>query len=340
MDIVSRIEIDSLQKAPLSNEEILELLALICSTESAAPFYEHIRVLHDKYDTTVDVRPLEIEVLSMRDKFSPHALRQLYHALADRVGYLDTIVDIVRYYPHDPDAALYIKNIGRIFAKEPDETLARWVLDYIDKTNVEGVGISAIADYYQGALERVSEYAPIPSYIRDFVLDEVVPTQVLVDKLARRQDIDETTKSLTEKIEDMSLQDRVTLAALLNPDEIARFQCDKTLFRIYGPVNPSPDPAENISLGGPRMFLDTDLEAEPETGAPLDDWYVGYCMECSKRIRKYHHAVRIPHLGGGWKGCYCSWDCVRKGLKDPEQLLLIDHFEQSMHDIGIQDRDD
>src|ERR1700722_11669031 len=86
IDPRASIQIQLIREAPLKNEEIIELIAFICQAESIDPYIEHIITLHNRYDMSVEVRPLEVEVLSLREKFPPRSLRNFYYALGD-VGY-------------------------------------------------------------------------------------------------------------------------------------------------------------------------------------------------------------------------------------------------------------
>jgi len=49
-------------------------------------------------------------------------------------------------------------------------------------------------------------------------------------------------------------------------------------------------------------------------------------MECHEKIEKKHYALRMPQLNGGWKGCYCSFECLEEGTED------IDTFSARMKD--------
>lgn len=104
------------------------------------------------------------------------------------------------------------------------------------------------------------------------------------------------------------------------------------LLQIQGPDNSggSAKPGETIS-GGYRMFpcniFDYDSEDEEEF-----DWFDPYdlghgnCLKCGLRIRFRWWSVRIPTPKGGWKGCYCSWECATnasKELYDAEPLFLV-----------------
>lgn len=387
IDPRSQIQLRLLREAPLKNEEIIELIAFLCNAESIDLYIEHIITLRDRYDLTVDIRPIEYEVLSLRDKFPPPVLRNFYRAIGD-IGYHGMVPQIITLYQQDVSASIYIQNIETVFGIQPDEEYIRTTIHFLDNSDLDGPGINSIRRFYQNKLDRIAEYAPIPKYIRDFDIQvntlprlqekdvtSDMPTELIAEYLLGQMDnydlyVDETDDVtakdvLIDKINAMSESEREAFVVLfkVDPEEIKRIQNDRDVFRVYGPVNPyldtdfsnlRNDEGEldvNLIFGGARMFTDMALEYEPETSVPLDDWFTGYCLQCSKRIRAYHYAVREPIIQGGWRGCYCSWDCIREFVRldteqDPDtynmyviQMALIKEMEDNINEIGIEDRD-
>jgi len=137
---------------------------------------------------------------------------------------------------------------------------------------------------------------------------------------------------------------------------------DELAATVYGPVNPiflMYDDQEEIDLefGGYRMLTtiayDQDYDQDYDQVYYPQAWFTGKCDFCLKKIRIYQHAVRMPVLMGGWEGCYCCWDCVRKDVPDAvvyvevgqERVLageaiefkgpLINHFEMFLLEHGI-----
>jgi hypothetical protein len=137
---------------------------------------------------------------------------------------------------------------------------------------------------------------------------------------------------------------------------------DDTLFRIYGPANPiynldlNPDYSLQDSPchqhGGCRMFTCFEFEnydddigfIDEEVDDHLDSnpivWFRGACDYCHAKIANKVYAVRKPQPQGGWKGCYCSWEHVKADINSPEPatIPIINHIEETMLAIGIQDR--
>ena len=386
------IELGLLQTAPLKNEEIIELLAFICSAEAIAPFAEHVNILRDRYDMTLEVRSIDIEVLSLREKFPMRSLRNYFEAASDQ-GFYSLIIDAITGYQTDIAGAVYIERLEQVFNVSPDEKFIRDTLRIIDDRNMEGPGINAIRKHYQDLLDKVAEYAPIPKYIHDYdirinelprleekQISEDLPDDYIAEYLLTQlgnldlgglslyiaQD-DETTakEKLTDVIGRMNPNQRTDFINLfkVDPEEIESVRNNRDVFRVYGPVNPFQDtdfsnlfnengePDVNIIFGGERLFTSMALEYDYDSDLPAEDWFRNYCLQCSKRIRAYHHAVREPNMTGGWRGCYCSWDCVIKFVEldyeqDPDHLnlyaakvALIREFERQMNEYGIADRD-
>jgi len=383
----SSIDLHLLAEASLKNEEIVELVAFIAAAESVAPFHEHLQLLRDRYDMTLEMRSLEVEVLSIRNKFDTRVLRNFYLALEDQ-GYHSLIKPAMVGYQEDKNAAVYMTTLEKVFAIQPDERFIRDLLDFIDNSNMVGTGTNAIRKHYQHQLDRIASYAPIPAYVQDFGIKvnelphleerEVsadLPAEFIADYLLTQvgnmdlyiEETEETSAKdvLVGYINRMSDEEREQFVNLFKIDdrEVQDLRDNRDVFRVYGPVNPFADTDfsklrneegeldVNIIFGGARMFTDLSLESDHDNDLPVDDWFVGHCLQCSARIRSYHHAVREPWITGGWRGCYCDWKCVREFIEldtepDPDlyneyvtKIALTREYEERMNEIGIQDRD-
>jgi hypothetical protein len=131
---------------------------------------------------------------------------------------------------------------------------------------------------------------------------------------------------------------------------------DATLFQIYGPCNTidtdevyAGDPSETQSdpcalYGGCRMFIcecfDQPSDDEGDTGDYDNYWFTGICEACRLRVKYPHYALREPLLYGGWRGCFCSLECVKDAMVEKDSLhnALLDRIEEQLEDIGILDR--
>jgi hypothetical protein len=120
--------------------------------------------------------------------------------------------------------------------------------------------------------------------------------------------------------------------------------------RVWGPMNRMLDRdccSGPDSKGPCRMLqcecLEIDEETENEIYLPEDglSWFKGECDSCRKVIEDMSHSVRFPYRHGGWKGCYCSFECM---IKLPpyqimrEENIILNVMKQSIHMHGIMDR--
>lgn len=151
----------------------------------------------------------------------------------------------------------------------------------------------------------------------------------------------------------------------IDPNQIREIQEDPSLFRVYGPVNPHPEddfsvltlregteisPDLEKIYGGPRMFISMEYERDNDNDRPLEDWFVGYCYQCLRRIRERHYAIRRALIRGGWLGCYCSSQCVKASIvfdlgTDPDELKIVElevalnaEIKTLLDNLGILER--
>lgn len=125
---------------------------------------------------------------------------------------------------------------------------------------------------------------------------------------------------------------------------------DVVLFRILGPVNPVVDAdltsdGACCNFGGCRMLTCIDFDrydVDTDTFDDETDWFTGNCQICFLKIANRAHAVRMPLVHGGWRGCYCSIECLRNDYSTTApniaQRAMIDRIEGQLDEYGIQDR--
>lgn len=127
---------------------------------------------------------------------------------------------------------------------------------------------------------------------------------------------------------------------------------DDTLFRYWGPTNmiagvDLTQDHECCRFGGCRMLIcrcferydDDDIENQdvPDLSDEVD-WFTDSCQECGNRIAKKWYALRLPLTTGGWRGCYCSWKCVKQQSDNVLQDQLVEINQANIETIGISDR--
>lgn len=129
---------------------------------------------------------------------------------------------------------------------------------------------------------------------------------------------------------------------------------DTTIFRELGPVNSVYTHNDNIlshykcqKYGGCRMLTCTEYETIDITGNDVDifdqhqfvtDWFRGSCDKCSQWIAKRCYAVRKPLMHGGWRGCYCSFECLESMPMNTHEAMMVGRIKEQLTVIGIRER--
>lgn len=149
-------------------------------------------------------------------------------------------------------------------------------------------------------------------------------------------------KEPTSYLKKFSIENDKELVAFQKGEEsleeyVKRRTEDKELFRIWGPSNFQLAASEDEILDGyadHRMFTDERFTPEDQPS-----WFTGSCDRCWLKIRSPRHAVRKPLGEGGWKGQYCSMDCVRLDCEDYElpSFEMTWYYEKQLNDFGIYD---
>jgi hypothetical protein len=113
---------------------------------------------------------------------------------------------------------------------------------------------------------------------------------------------------------------KVLLGESTTPQERER---DLENFRMFGPTC---EGEHMLASQGVVQDLD-DLDASNAHG-----WFTGSCDECGRRIQSKQCAIREPREGGGWRGCFCSFECLKKVDESPR----IDILRFQLTTYGIQ----
>jgi hypothetical protein len=160
-----------------------------------------------------------------------------------------------------------------------------------------------------------------------------------------------------EKLRELNSEDQDTQISKNIPDGMASMIValkentktpeDFPVERFYGVAN-SILGKECACINGPcRMFYCICREdVDYEDISYLDDresldpqaWFNGACEHCERKIRKFRHAIRFPILGGGWIGCFCSFDCLYKSDIRPiynNENLLINEVREMIEGFGV-----
>lgn len=173
-------------------------------------------------------------------------------------------------------------------------------------------GNSMVWYFCQHQARRVAPLAPRPSYMRE---------------------VTERTLETTAPDLKMSVDD--------SPEEIAKKAKERSedpeLFRVWGPSNLLLGAnADDVIDGTADLRMFTDDRFTPEDQGT---WFTGSCDYCWLRIASPRYAVRKPIEAGGWRGQYCSWDCVRQDCQDFELAAfeMTFYYQKQCSEFGIYD---
>jgi len=332
----------------LTNDSIIDTIAVLCKNESYSLYQDRIISLMNMYDMSIEVMPIHMEILSLRDKFSIESLKVFYSIT--NFSYDILIHDIIKYYGHSQFAGVYLYTLDKIFGPPNQHDYINSLLIYVTdmNTGTDYPGMIYIQEYLEKHYVTISPFAQIPTYIHQYDIDvdnlpkltEIdlpnLSDQTIVDLIMNNPNneiiindniTDDVKELLLKYVKQMPLEQRENyLKDRIDPTQLIDIRKNITLFRSYGPVNSFNDMDFSTLLddngqddidkiyGGARMFLDMSLEVDDETGEVLNDWFTGFCNNCLSRIRTYHHAVRQPRITGGWLGCFCSFKCLREWI--------------------------
>ena len=114
-------------------------------------------------------------------------------------------------------------------------------------------------------------------------------------------------------------------------------------FRVWGPPNRGnyDCPACPNGKGPCRMLLCNCKENTEDDEYYYDyEWFSGNCDNCRKKILDKSHCIRRPLIGGGWRGCFCSAECMKANdeMEDRKEDFLIRSVVEKLKENGIMDR--
>jgi hypothetical protein len=169
--------------------------------------------------------------------------------------------------------------------------------------------------------------------------------------------LDEIKDFLEKNVNFKQIEKEMGEIAETNPEEVAKVMLalkdmskedeEFPVERFYGPSN-SMFGKECCLINGPcRMFYcvcrefdeDDDYESAPAPEDP-QEWFKESCEECGKKIEKFRYAVRFPVDGGGWIGCFCGFECLRKSRIRPiydDDDLRIKEIYKMLNTFGVYD---
>ena len=241
---------------------------------------------------------------------------------------------------------------------------------YINLVDISKNRNGIVYEFLISELRKINDYAKIPDYM---IGPDILPreSEIIIpqhqtpaydipsnEKMAEMMlkgmknygfvvdEIESAKNMLMIKLSTSTLEEK---KKLMEPIMELKFkqevlQNDTTLFTLLGPSNPHyGSTREEMQYGGARMLLSGAYDYDEDNENYQLDWFEGYCWECNLRIRRRWHALRRPVPHGGWKGCYCSFDCLNASIEksDNDEIvnrILSDIYQEQIENIGILDR--
>lgn len=355
----------------LSNPDSFKLLNALIQVAIDAKNEGGARILLQAWDMEDIIdRRLEVELL-LSTYFDDMTL--LYIFRIRKAFYLDLMTELIKA-SNTPEYEKAILRLENIFGKPPPNVY-KILIQYSEEA-----GNTWAYYHFRSLYHEVSPVVPPPPWVRSIAsfpnlsTDDVTPmahgyirkelSQKPLPPLERILDffvlnlqslgfppssIEFTSKALQVQLPKMNENE---LRKLAEPLFLSLYYKDLDaspfLFQLLGPANPLVGgPEEDIYEGRDRMFLSTYFEPPSQNTDPLR-WFEGYCYQCDSRIPYYWWAVRLPVLTGGWKGTYCSFECMEKAFTMEERMngtkldmvmpIFLAKMKEKMLTIGIAER--
>ena len=170
-------------------------------------------------------------------------------------------------------------------------------------------------------------------------------------------DINQARKVLYDKLSAMTIEQRKVYLTYVNQESMDQLVKNNELFNIFGPanaiINGNFKKTDHICYryGGCRMLYCNCFEFEQmdigkdelEIEFPnIPQWFKGQCERCDRVVQKRCYAVRRPLPQGGWRGTYCSWNCLylSGNVEDQLSMELCNLMENQLNEMGIIDREE
>ena len=305
----------------------------------------------------------EIKYICMNCKTLGDVLDMLILAFSEKRNVFYGIVaeNILYCYSYDLtnlDIEFLLENLQSYSGDIPDEDMAQ-ITDYLHRKRVydrevyqapfwvslqEGENISLLNTVSVGLSDKNGS---------EVFLDKVIDTsdKFFEELLSKKEDTDDYESfTLAELPENIKESIKVFLQASSKIEEEDTGIKVGITERVWGPKNKMEDRgclSTPNSEGPCRMLLCDCLQNFDQEDDNFYDkntkyaWFTGRCDVCMNHIQNLSHAVRFPNQGGGWRGCFCSFECMTKITSVPftkEENMLIEITKSNINTYGIMDR--
>uniref|UniRef100_A0A6C0BKC7 Uncharacterized protein n=1 Tax=viral metagenome TaxID=1070528 RepID=A0A6C0BKC7_9ZZZZ len=319
-----------------SKQDVVDLIGQFLYDAAVTGNNEVIPIILNRWDSLYPDDKTDIITRLVMERSIDTAVVQFAINSIPDASFVDVVNDLSQL-PEDENQVLYVRRAFELFGEQDPQVLQTL------RESAQYLQNEYVSEALRQVLAQHMEFAPIPSWVGDYGLTiDVLPS---MDRLMKSVEIetDATNEELVELLL-KSLSDQVEVLerarvraemlryfnnapesernSLIRPILREQFllaaQNDSTLFRLLGPANAMTGSNEDqLSMGGCRMLTCAVYDYNDEDQY-YENWFVGSCLSCDKRIRSCTHALRIPMAAGGWVGCYCSEPCASMGISELE----------------------
>ena len=213
-----------------------------------------------------------------------------------------------------------------------------WV-SLIDGENISLLSSVPVGETYD--YKEIAKYDKLPEFVSGF-FHQFVPKSKKLEDDDQSFYYDDLPGNIKESIN--------TFLMVSNESESRESKMKiGTPERVWGPINRimGEDCCSGPDGKGPcRMLLCECLgEEDNDEGiyTPSEGltWFHGRCDACNAIIPDISHSIRFPRRHGGWKGCFCSFECLFQEppyIIEEQENILLNIMKQNINKLGIMDR--
>lgn len=362
---------DNVAKLPLaviSADQADTLLSMFLNTAVKASQCEIIKDIIFVFDNTrmnVNVMPV-LNSIFLNPLLTREVVQWILSCYPQKKG-LDFLVEVVNL--GDDDTAVKLAEIISTYFPNITEDEWKLLVSLTDDFEDEEYDNQKLRAFFQAKLAGICVFAEIPEWVKEIEIKEIQPVPNYIPQVNDAvnmllKDISqEKASSLVDekKLPGVSLREflrvQYSVATIANKIDMLSSVMkmlpfdDTAIFNEYGPVNTRLT-TSNIQTkcdkyGGCRMLTCIEFETCDLNGEEIDimsvdnqgiivDWFRGSCDDCGKRISSKECAVRKPLKNGGWRGCYCSFDCLEAYIEDNIDAMMINIIEDQLYRLGIR----
>ncbi len=328
-----------------NNEKVMAILSILENfkeylTDSNITYNEWEKFLEHTYNTEFET---EVKKEYLKDQNFPPEFIELLNSEMKNEQNINILKENLDDY-HNP----YIRKFFKLNMKKIRKNIAerpKWIIPfdrdindvevpYIPMKEIEHIEVPFEEGFKEIESRLMDESTNIllDNILEEHIRENGVPSDEEYIELKRKvmTGFKEDFGELYPSFSISTVYEKILTLKGLDPEKYRNLEIfdDTDHFKVYGPVNPCWDDNNHGChyLGGCRMFIcnrNEYFEEDEEREEDYDkSWFRGYCDHCGKRITNKKYSLRKPVEKGGWKGCFCSFECLEfSGLSKKETVM-------------------